>query len=955
MKFSDSKFLTETPVETNPYRSSIDVKAALRGIAHKGPSVRGVGVDTNGSPEYVSYIEPDAQIRRYGWLVGQDTEGVARIEIADGAYAHVPIEYVDRHQANKVEDVRESVKAALGNESSVGTVRPIRADLHETRDGHVGSSGDISVSLAYQSTLGAPSEDEVMTYVAARYPGARVLDAEFKRDGLVGLMLHKTSNVGASRPPESESINDGPAHIHNRNLDDVEAKGHIAGVADDVHKQTIEPANKLNHEGKPFRDSKFGPNYAKSTVLRHQPEERTNLRKRIEDLKKPIDPNAKSKHIADDDGDMDKEAQLKHLKKMLAPAVMGLGMAMAPGSASAAGPEKAPFQYGKSVDPKANNGKFQFGKSVDPKSAESKYLGTPDEEFYKEGLQTKLNPDGSLSESAKRRYMEIKKTYAPGNPAHRPTAAQAFQDGVMAQIEGMDKGAELESAHGGEVIETLDPKEINIEIDADMDLDAGPTSTIPSNQKDTRGEVDRYNTSLSDAVAQEARNKSRRLERNLPAGKTMPIVKGDPRLMPIHRGQPVTAQRLQKNRTPSEIADVLLQNKDDSQGRDLMRGLINDFVGRGGMDNWLGTGESMDPSKFLSGAIRDVAGSGSKIWNKVSDYVATHGLNMGQSPGVPQERTDTDVAQPEDSAGADNATGANQDWLHKQLNPDSQNPFEEHGESQENPFGESGTSSLDQQQRRQDAQGAGQTQLTNGEQAGSTESSTPQTAAPGVTPGTSSKPAPKAPNAGPRKLPLPADIQSQQNPMTLEQAQSMIDKSPETMKMSPAAKQQLVRQLMNEKVAGKTMSVFDRIAAKHPKTGTPVTPGLELRLPADRPAPPLADRPTMRQIFASMRCDKIVAEGDYLNMRIVWDKDLFHKEIAGPAVRQAVLSFVKGYASQTDRHKDIGWIGKPHFKAFDKSACRATILVQAQSAKNFPQATYAADTEAENYSGNQPE
>lgn len=645
-KFSDSAFLREAAPEPDAARPAFD-KAQLRGIASTGPKIasvtgngaqhiRDVHFGDDGVPEYVSYIEPTAAIRRFGWLVGETAQGDARIEIADGAYTVVPMSEVEFPKRTTVAERRTEIKEALGT----GT-RRIRADIHATRDPSPlgpASASDFSFTLSYHALLGRPSEDDVLSFVASKFPSMRVIDADDRQAGLLGLVLHK----------------DG------------------AGGQGDWH-DTYRQPGLVNEE---------------------------------------------------------------------------IGGAVEVG--------QAPSGTGAG-----------FG----------------------------------MTDDSNRR-------------------------------------AEMGPVVGGEVLETLDPT-------ADLQVDG---KHVPYEMMDPRPSQDAYTVEQQQRQREEMR---RRQQRQPPAGNVVPVVRGQP--IGDNRGQhhatTVTAQatqigpsnepsadalqkgQLQKERPVSEVAEALLANikSRDANVPKMINEMISAYVMRGGLNQTIESRGSLSTPQVLAGAVQFQASTNSSLWQRVSNFVATHGINM------------SNPARPPNSMPQNQST-TNESPMNLEFNDTSQ-PYA--NQSDDLQF-------------------------------------------------TSTK----------AKASKVAIINSRHQSPLSRIAKSLSTPSLEEQKHEPE----------------------------------------ERKSPQHEEAP----RPSMHQIYASMRCDKIYAEGDYLCMRIVWDSDIF-KGVEGAGVRQAVLSYIKGYASQTDRHKDIGWIGKPHFASFDKDAGRALMKVQSSVARNYPQSVHENEGEAENY------
>src|SRR5687767_1107408 len=100
MKLSDSRFIGRSIARSNPTPAqSVEPSelGVLRGYGdrtHRDASVLLPNAEEKYEP--VSFVDPQFGRRVYGWLVGVDANGDARVEIGDGEYACVPPKQIRR-------------------------------------------------------------------------------------------------------------------------------------------------------------------------------------------------------------------------------------------------------------------------------------------------------------------------------------------------------------------------------------------------------------------------------------------------------------------------------------------------------------------------------------------------------------------------------------------------------------------------------------------------------------------------------------------------------------------------------------------------------------------------------------------------------------------------------------------------------------------------------------------
>jgi hypothetical protein len=175
-------------------------RAALSGIGDPhlreaqdffGEAPRGVVETANGRfsvGDPVEYTQPDGY--RIAGRLDELSAGGAMVSIAQGEKALIPIEALEypataTRRANKAAAIKDAIQGGGG----AGCITETRAPLPVNESGR-----DFAITLqAYGSRQ--PSEADVMAYVAHKYPGASVLDADTTHPDKLGVIIHCPSGL----------------------------------------------------------------------------------------------------------------------------------------------------------------------------------------------------------------------------------------------------------------------------------------------------------------------------------------------------------------------------------------------------------------------------------------------------------------------------------------------------------------------------------------------------------------------------------------------------------------------------------------------------------------------------------------------------------------------------------------------------------------------------------------
>ncbi len=200
-KLRDDVFLHQQPAPKGPRRLTAADKAALRGIGDRdlretqdylwemGASMSpGVVETANGrfaSGDPVEFLQPDGM--RVAGQVDELSANGALVTTGFGEKALIPIEALEYPSSGtRRESKRAQIQEALsGGGAPTNHPTETRAPLPVNESGH-----DFAITLQGWNA-NKPTEEEVMSYVASHYPGARVLDADASYPGnKLGVVLH---------------------------------------------------------------------------------------------------------------------------------------------------------------------------------------------------------------------------------------------------------------------------------------------------------------------------------------------------------------------------------------------------------------------------------------------------------------------------------------------------------------------------------------------------------------------------------------------------------------------------------------------------------------------------------------------------------------------------------------------------------------------------------------------
>jgi hypothetical protein len=197
VRISDDAFMMPEPHDVRPERLSPRQRELLRGIGDRsaraaedfladlGVDLRGVGAPE--LPEWkpvvgerAEWVTPDG-IQRSGEIheVGRDVV----VKVNDGEFVMVPKHAVREPKRSRADRVRNAIRASIAGGGGFGT-------LEETGDLlPINASGkDYKMTLQYGHVK--PTDQDVMVYTAAKYPGAHVLDADDTHPGRLGVIVH---------------------------------------------------------------------------------------------------------------------------------------------------------------------------------------------------------------------------------------------------------------------------------------------------------------------------------------------------------------------------------------------------------------------------------------------------------------------------------------------------------------------------------------------------------------------------------------------------------------------------------------------------------------------------------------------------------------------------------------------------------------------------------------------
>ena len=237
MKLNDSVFINQLHRTTEqPKRLTNAEKHQLRGIGDRhlreayGVTnfITGQDVPDWDAGDDVTYVTPD-NITHKGNLVKQGKHGWY-VRVDDGEIALVPEN--ELRQSPKV--VAEQVKEALFGERKLN-------HIHESRSPIV-MGDDMKLALRYASYAKCPTNEEVLDYVADRYPGYRVLDADDSKPGLISVVVSKDAAYDrfttdySQGGPQQTGTEDRPGVVE----EEIEGTGKIGEESDEIF-------NKMNN------------------------------------------------------------------------------------------------------------------------------------------------------------------------------------------------------------------------------------------------------------------------------------------------------------------------------------------------------------------------------------------------------------------------------------------------------------------------------------------------------------------------------------------------------------------------------------------------------------------------------------------------------------------------------------------------------------------------------------
>lgn len=193
MKLRDT-FITAEPKKSPEPRPALGVlKEALQGIGDR--SLRAAqdylfGTDAAVRQDWVPAVGDNVEfavgaVRRVGRV--HDVAGKeATVQVGEGEYNIVPVEKLSPFSTTSRRAVaRDQVRAALTDSSPM---------FHETRALIPLGGTDYSMTLEFQAGR-RPTMDAVLTYVARRYPGARVIDGDDSHPTKLGVVLAFADNA----------------------------------------------------------------------------------------------------------------------------------------------------------------------------------------------------------------------------------------------------------------------------------------------------------------------------------------------------------------------------------------------------------------------------------------------------------------------------------------------------------------------------------------------------------------------------------------------------------------------------------------------------------------------------------------------------------------------------------------------------------------------------------------
>lgn len=199
LKLSDNKFVQRSlakeaedrnPRFTSPSGSDL---SELRHLADKRVRKSQLfAPNADGSYEPVTFQCPQTGRRIYGWLVGVQPNGDARVELGNDTFAIIePSEIRRIGQKENREAIQAKLRAVIGQVAT--DTNGVRADFCETQSLLPISVHDETMkllSLSYAASIGMPTDEEVTAYVQRNYPDTEIVESDATMPGRISVMLH---------------------------------------------------------------------------------------------------------------------------------------------------------------------------------------------------------------------------------------------------------------------------------------------------------------------------------------------------------------------------------------------------------------------------------------------------------------------------------------------------------------------------------------------------------------------------------------------------------------------------------------------------------------------------------------------------------------------------------------------------------------------------------------------
>ena len=204
MKLNDSRFIKAAKdreaarLEPEENLTGQDL-AKLRGLGD--PTYRlaqEINPGADGTYEPVSFVHPETSQTVWGWLVGIDRDRNVRVAMADDSYAILPESRIRRFGGpdEHKQQLQDNLKRLIRDVHASG----IRTDLKEVGEPMRFEDTAELLTLSYNSRLGQPTQDELLSYVARFHPTTSIVEVSNPIPGRVAIELRTSADKAADMP-----------------------------------------------------------------------------------------------------------------------------------------------------------------------------------------------------------------------------------------------------------------------------------------------------------------------------------------------------------------------------------------------------------------------------------------------------------------------------------------------------------------------------------------------------------------------------------------------------------------------------------------------------------------------------------------------------------------------------------------------------------------------------------